>query len=346
MRERLPHFVDGSYVAFSNPLAAPLHQLGLELVMAGAFVLTLRHALGCYRRGDRYPLFQWLVILVYGIFMELIAFNFYQNYDHARFSVQLYHGKLPLYVTFCYVVLHYTGLKTIERLALGPVAEALLVGLAICLLDVPFDLAGPDARWWAWSTSDRNLTARWLGVPVTSYYWYLTFGAIYALLCRALRRRVAPRALAVYAALAPLVAAAIIVLGMIAFVPFHLLCALGVPAGAIVAAHAIGCVAVAGARWPAHAAATPRELALVALGLSGYDVGVIALIAARGQVADAPAKLAMATAAWAGSLVLAGVTARGYWLSTRVSTTSCTLGSTSERKLNPVASSIERTETR
>jgi hypothetical protein len=311
MRERLPHFTDGSWISWTDPRSLPLHQLGLELVMAAGFVLTLGHAIARYRRGERYPLFQWLTILAYGIAMELIAFNVFQNYEHARFSVQLYHGKLPLYVTFCYVVFHYTGLKTIERLGLGPVVEPLLVGLAICLIDVPFDIAGPDARWWLWSTSDPNLAARWLGVPVTSYYWYLVFGAILAWLCRWLRPRIEPRPLVAYLALAPLVAAAIIVAGMIAFLPFHALVALGVPAGVVVAAHLGGCGALAlGRARLATAAPLPWRLRFVALGVSAWNVVVIAHGAARGRVGDAGWKLAAALLASLGSLALAWSWAR------------------------------------
>jgi hypothetical protein len=263
------------WIAFNSPLARPWHFTGLELVVLAGFALTLHHALGRYRDGDRYPLFQWLVILAYGILLELIAFNFYQNYEHAQFTVQLYHQKLPLYIPAVYLVFHYTGLKLIERLGCGVLVEALLVGLAICLLDVPFDITGVQAGWWSWSPTDPRLAYRWLGVPVTSYYWYLTFGAIFAALCRLLRPRIASRPLAAYCLLAPIVAAAVIVLGTVAFLPFHALVALGVPDGAIVAAHLAVCAALliftpSGAAAPWQISATATLLYAWHLGLLGW----------------------------------------------------------------------------
>jgi hypothetical protein len=283
-----------AWVAWSSPLGRPLHQLGLELVMMTALVLTLRDAVGRYRRGQRWPLFQWLVILAYGVTMELIAFNFYDNYVHARFSVQLYHGKLPLYVPCCYIAFHYCGLMMVQRFGLGVVVEALLAGLAICAIDVPFDLAGPRAGWWVWSTRDPNLAVRWLGVPVTSYYWYLLFGAVLAALCRVTRRRIEPRPLALYALLAPLVAVAVFVLGVVAFLPFHALVAVGVPAAAIVAGHLTGCVALALARLRGRSGlalpALPWALRAVPLAVATYCIAVMG----RGGVPDLVMGLAAA----------------------------------------------------
>jgi hypothetical protein len=281
------------WIAFNSPLARPWHQLGLELVVGAAFALTLHHVLRCYRSGDRYPLFQWLVILAYGILLELIAFNFYQNYDHAQFTVQLYHRKLPLYVPAVYIVFHYAGLKTIERLRYGFVVEALLVGFAICLLDVPFDITGVQAGWWTWSASDPRLAYRWLGVPVTSYYWYLTFGAVFAALCRFLRPRLAARSLVTYALVAPLVAVAVIVLGPVAFLPFHGLHALGLSEGAIVAAHL---TAVAALLLFARTAATVRaawQVTAIAVALYAWHLGLLAWRWSTGQAAHPLLDLAL-----------------------------------------------------
>src|SRR5262249_13918558 len=135
---------------------------------------------------------------------------------------------------------------------LGARREALLAGFAMCLIDVPFDIAGVPAGWWRWSSNDPVLAARWLGVPVTSFYWYLIFGAVYALIVRALGPLVERSA--IWLASAPLAAVGVIGLGVIAFLPFHGLRALGVPAEAIVAAHLAVCSALAIA-W------APRELA-------------------------------------------------------------------------------------
>ncbi|HZS39044.1 MAG TPA: hypothetical protein VFF06_19570 [Polyangia bacterium] len=288
----MPVHADPTFFALSNPLSRPLHFVGLELVVIGCFVLTLRHAIGRFRDGERAPLFQWLVAFVYGIFMELIAFNYYQNYDHGQFTIQLYHRLLPLYVVCVYPVFHYTGLKLVERFALGAIAEPLVVGLAIALIDVPFDILGVDARWWIWSNADSKLAARWLGVPVTSYYWYLVFGAIYAAFCRMLRRRIEKRSLAAMGALAPLIAAATIVAGIVCFLPFHGLKALGVNDGIIVAAHGAIVAALALRGWRPGAPPLARELVAVALALISFHGVVLATLWARGLAADAPLKAA------------------------------------------------------
>ncbi len=236
---------DPSYVALGDPLAHPLHFLGLELVFTACFALTILDVRARYARGERYALFQWLVVFAYGVAMELLAFNAFPDYEHGQFTVQLYHHKLPLYVTFVYFVFHYTGLRLVARRGLGLFAEAVACGLAILLLDVPFDLAGAAAGWWTWHPSSHDVAQRWLGVPLTSYEWYLLFGAVLAGVCRAVRPRVERRSLGAYVVLAPLVAVAIIVLGIIGFLPFHALEAIGVPAAAIVGAHAAAAFVVA-----------------------------------------------------------------------------------------------------
>src|SRR5271170_5792244 len=123
---------------FRSPFSIPPYFLGLELVFLVCFVLTVRDAVSRYRAGDRYPAFQWLVVFAYGVAMELVAFNAYPDYEHGRFTIQLYHQQLPLYVTFVYVVFHYTGIELVRSRGLRPLAAAVVTGLAIVLLDVPF----------------------------------------------------------------------------------------------------------------------------------------------------------------------------------------------------------------
>src|SRR5262249_2175019 len=97
-----------------------------------------------------------------------------------------------------------------------------------------FDTNGPDAGWWFWSPTDENLRARWLGVPVTSYYWHLMFGGALAFGTRAAAPWVA-RSRAAAAALAALIPFGAIAVGIVAFIPFHLLKRAGVADGQIVA---------------------------------------------------------------------------------------------------------------
>ncbi len=293
----LPIHADPTYLAFSNPFVRPWHQLALELVVFACFALTIRHALLGFRRGERHHAFEWMVILLYGVFMELIAFEFIRNYVHAQFTIELYHRELPLYVTCIYVVFHYTGLKVVERLRLSFVAEALLVGFAICMLDVPFDIVGVDARWWTWSTTDPNVHALWLGVPVTSYYWYMLFGAVFASLCRALRGRIERPV--VMLAVAPPIALAIIALGTLAFVPFHILKARGVTDGTIVAVHMALCAGLA-LRTPRVAA--PLDPSLRVIVLAHYGLQSVVLLSR--WPSQAALKVAAVLAAISASLVL------------------------------------------
>jgi hypothetical protein len=294
-----------SYIALANPLAHPLHFLGLELVFSLCFAVTICDVGVRYRRGERYALFQWLVIFAYGVAMELLAFNAFPDYEHGQFTAQLYHHKLPLYVTFVYVVFHYTGLRLVSRWRLGPLAEAVASGLAILLLDVPFDLAGAAAEWWTWHPSSHDVAQRWLGVPLTSYEWYLLFGAVLVWMCRAVRGRVERRSVGVYVVLAPFVAVAIIVIGIIGFLPFHALEALGVPDGGIVAAHAAFAAVVAvRARRAGAQPRAPGELVAIPIALAGWNIGVIAVLWRLGDAAGGPLRLAVATIASAAMLLL------------------------------------------
>lgn len=239
--------MDGSdpLIAFSSPLSRPWHFALLELAVLASTVLVFAHAVMRYRAGDRRHLFQWIAITSYGVQMELIAFNFLENYEHAAFTVQLYGGQLPLYVTGLYGTFLYGGIKLAERLELHPIAEALLAGLAICLVDLPFDLAGVALGWWTWLDTDPNLAYRWLGVPVTSYYWYLAFGAVAVLLCRGLWPRLEKRPFRVAAIVALPAGFLVIFFGVLSFLPFHALAAAGLSHGTITALHMGGCVLLA-----------------------------------------------------------------------------------------------------
>lgn len=228
-------------VRFSSPLDRPIHFLVLELCVLASSVAVFAHAWQRYRQGDRRHLFQWIAFTSYGVQMELIAFNFLDNYEHAQFTVQLYGGQLPLYVTGLYGSFLYAGTKLVERLSLHPVIEALLAGFAICLIDVPFDLAGVALGWWRWLDTDPNLAFRWLGVPVTSYYWYLIFGAVAAGLGRLIWPRLERRSFAVAVPVALVTGTLVIFFGVLGFLPFHGLAGLGLDHGTIVALHLMGC---------------------------------------------------------------------------------------------------------
>jgi hypothetical protein len=227
--------VDTRFVTIYDPTTRPLSFVLLELVALVWAGLTLRHAL-----RDRVRLLTWITIVVYGVVMEVLSYNLTTAFSHGQFTVMFYDRQLPLYVVAIYPVLLYTGIAVARTFRLPAWREALGAGVLIVALDVPFDLAGPPLGWWTWSNTDPNLAVRWAGVPVTSFYWHLAFGALLA----ALTRR--PRGLAWTLPLA----VGTIVGGFLAFLPFHGLHALGVPDGAIVGGALAGAAAAAYAPRP------------------------------------------------------------------------------------------------
>ncbi len=177
--------LDTAFVTVYSPLAKPLSFLVLELAVLVAGALGFRHAWRALREGDRGPLFTWVTIFTYGLTMEILSYNFVDNFAHGQFTVMFYRRQLPLYVTLIYPVLLYTGIATAGRLRLHRAAEPFVAGLLIVAMDAPFDILGPVTGWWSWSDHDPNISFRWLGVPVTSYYWHFAFGGILAALTRA-----------------------------------------------------------------------------------------------------------------------------------------------------------------
>ncbi len=265
--------LDTTAVTLYTPWSRPLVHLALEIVVVTLAVLTLVHAWRARRGGDLAPLFTWATIFVYGLAMELLSYNFIDNFVHAQFSVMFYRQKLPLYITAVYPVLLYTGIATARRFRFPLWAEGFVAGLLIVLMDIPFDVVGPNVGWWSWSRSDPLLAHRWCGVPVTSYYWHLAFGGILAALTRAIAPHVRTSRQFVLALPAAFVT---IVLGVVAFLPFHGLAAVGVSQGVVVAGAWALCIAVLLAA-PKRALATPDAL-LVALPATFYGLHLIVAV--------------------------------------------------------------------
>lgn len=248
-------------MTINDPTTLPLSFVLLEFGIIVWAALTFRHAYLARRNGDRAALLTWVTIFVYGLVMEIVSYNAVDNFAHGQFTVMFYDDQLPLYITVVYPVLLYTGIAAARRLRLAPAAEAITAGILIVCVDVPFDIAGPRFGWWRWFDNDPNIAYRWLGVPVTSFYWHLTFGAILcALTARAAR---SPR----WATRPPLwmclpITVGTIVLGVIGFLPFHGLEAIGVSDGVIVGA-ALAAAAVTAVYsvfpWPGSATSSERR---------------------------------------------------------------------------------------
>ena len=276
-----PHrILDTAFVTLSSPGSVGLSFLGLEITVVVCGVLALLHALGERRRGDGVPLFIWAASFTYGIVMELLSYNFLTSFVHGQFTVMFYHHQLPLYVVTLYPVFQYTSIMTARRLRTGLVPRMLLAGLFIVAMDFPFDILGPTQGWWVWSASDPNMAFRWHDVPVTSYYWHLAWGGILAGITGVLSRHggdVQRPWRAVVLALP--IALLTIFLGVLSFLPFHLLKYLGVPDGTIVAglfAVAFAVTFLSRGRAPAP---SPRDVRLLTIPALYYAYHLLAALA-------------------------------------------------------------------
>ena len=270
--------VDTRVITIHDPTDLPASFVGLEAVVLVVAGLTLRHALRAHARGDRAARLTWLTIFVYGLAMEVLSYNFVDNFAHGQFTVMFYDRQLPLYITVIYPVMLYTGIAVARWLGLRPAAEAFAAGALIVVVDAPFDMVGPQAGWWRWFDNDPNIAYRWAGVPVTSYYWHLAFGGILAALTAAAARRMQPARW-----LALPISAAVIVLGVVAFLPFHGLKAAGDGDGVIVGGALALAAAVAVHGAVTRRVAQPRDPGLLGLWLpfAGYQALVAAALIAR-----------------------------------------------------------------
>lgn len=238
--------LDTAFVTIRAPWSVGLSFLGLELTVVACGVLALLHALAERRRGDGVPLFTWAVSFTYGIVMEIVSYNFIKSFAHGPFTVMFYRDQLPLYVVTIYPVFQYTSILVARRLRAGIPAQIFTAGLLIVAMDMPFDILGPNEGWWSWSATDANTAFRWHGVPVTSYYWHLAWGGILGALTAVFGRWGGdPRKPWRMAVLALPLAVLTMVLGVLSFIPFHVLKARGVADGTIVAGLFVVSLAVA-----------------------------------------------------------------------------------------------------
>lgn len=224
---------DSPWITVYDPWSIPAGFHVLELLFLIGVVLTSRHALARHREGDRQSTFLWLTALFYGVWMEVLSYHTVDNFAHNQFTVMLYHKQLPLYVVMLYPTFIYTAVQTARRFGMGAPGTFFAAGLVVVLLDVPFDILGPDCRWWWWREDAedplRLVAHRWLGVPVTSYCWHLLFCGSLALVSERFGRLAMPpsRARRMLGLTAPGVLAALagavsIVVGIVTMMPFHL----------------------------------------------------------------------------------------------------------------------------
>lgn len=227
--------LDTPLLKITAPWEVPLSHLGLEVAILVAGALTFAHATGRWRSGDGSPLFMWLGAFVYGVSIEIASYIGLDNFWHGTFTVLLWFGRLPLYISFLYPVYLYVAVTTASRLGLGRVVGGLVTGLLVLAIDLPFDVLGPPLAWWVWSGDAPLFASRFLGIPVSNLYWYWAFSAGFYVVTQTLEpwtRAIgrpseggSPRWRRLAATL--LVPTATAVVGMVPFIPYHLAVSVG-----------------------------------------------------------------------------------------------------------------------
>ncbi|ESO87411.1 hypothetical protein LOTGIDRAFT_127893, partial [Lottia gigantea] len=147
--------------------------------------LTLVHAL---RHGGRYK-WLWLAALLHGLTVECVSYFLpdIDNFWHAQTMVILLGQRLPLHIILLYPVFIYTTSIAVSLMKLRWWAEPFAVGLAVVLLDVPYDIMGIKLLWWTWHDDDPNIFDRHYQVPWTSYYFHATFASAFAIIFHGVR---------------------------------------------------------------------------------------------------------------------------------------------------------------
>ena len=281
-----------------NPASNPLSNGLIEITLFVCWLLTLVHVLKALKAGDQRPLFAWLSILVYAVVLEVITYNYVDNFGHERFSVMLYHHKLPLYITFVYHTVVYTCLHFARRLSLTPIPEAAVCGLLAVVMYTPYDLIGPEMPWWIWK-DHLTTESRWLGVPYSSTLWMFLFhGALCWLIARRDRQRgEQPTSLLHFNAEVVAVSVKTLLLGFVLFIPYHALHFAGLSDGIILILFlVIGCVIVASGQ-PQFRGTRDREIQWISYLWHGFFIVVL-------SVADLPLLIQLS----AGALIAIGVT--------------------------------------
>jgi hypothetical protein len=254
------------WLEFFSPGSNPMSNGLIELTLFACWVLTIVHVTRALRAGDRRPLFAWLAILIYAVVLEIITYHYVDSFNHQRFSVMLYHHKLPLYITFVYHTVVYTCLHFARRLGLDPLPEAVVGGLLAMVMYTPYDLIGPTMPWWLWK---EHLTteARWLGVPYSSTLWVFLFHAALCWLIARRDRRCGAGAVGVPAFAGQLLVASMgtLLLGFILFLPYHGLRFAGLGDGTILVLFVVLGSLIVAMDQPQFRGSEDRELQAISL---------------------------------------------------------------------------------
>lgn len=159
--------------------------LAIELMVLAGFLLALVHAIGFYRKqGSPSALLTLLGCFLYGLLCDITSYYTVENFWHGEFSVMFLYNRLPLYIALLYPAFIYHVYMTIRRFDFPPLIEAVSVGFFGGLAYLIFDNLGPMCEWWVWDVNSPTTLPYLNNVPMTSYHWFFTFTAAFALICR------------------------------------------------------------------------------------------------------------------------------------------------------------------
>ena len=199
--------------------------LAIEWIIFAGVILALLHALKYKREtGSNSALLTLLGCFLYGLSIDILSYYTVENFWHGEFSVMFLYNRLPLYIACFYPAFMYHAYMMIKRLDFPPLLEAASVGFFAGFMYLIFDNLGPMLGWWIWDTADPTTWPYINSVPLTSYHWFFTFTAAFALINRTiswewLNKQKSKGALIAAHALQPV---GTILLGSLFFIPYNL----------------------------------------------------------------------------------------------------------------------------
>ncbi|XP_050391027.1 uncharacterized protein LOC126810101 isoform X1 [Patella vulgata] len=177
------------WIKFRNPNSIIKDHLSFFYCEVAFYIiafLTFSHA---FRVGGRYK-WLWIASLLHGLTVECVSYFLpdIDNFWHAQSMVMLLGQRLPLHIVLLYPGFIYTAAIAVSQMKLRSWAEPFAVGLAVVLLDIPYDIMGIKLLWWTWHDDDPNIYDRHYWVPWTSYYFHAAFASSFTFIFNHSRR--------------------------------------------------------------------------------------------------------------------------------------------------------------
>ncbi|MEH6551471.1 MAG: hypothetical protein V7711_18735 [Pseudomonadales bacterium] len=159
--------------------------IAIELILLVGIICAIVHAFRHAKlTGGKSALLTLLAAFYYGVLMDMFGYYGPESFWHGEFSVMFLYNRLPLYIALFYPAFMYHVYMTIRRYNFSPIVEALSVGFYSGLTYQIFDNLGPQLGWWIWDPNEITNQPFLSSVPVTSYQWFFTFEAAFALVTR------------------------------------------------------------------------------------------------------------------------------------------------------------------